>query len=223
MIKINLLPQRKPKKTAEPGQLEVSLVMAGVMAAAALVYVGVHRPAKAKAERILTEADDVAGRAQRLKARVADLSTLEAAVAVETKRKEAIDKLVGTTIVPDNVLFELSRILTSEGPTMSAAMTTLTGSTNDADPNRRFSPDWDPRHVWLKSFTTKGDVFTLEGGAQAESDIPQLAKRMAASVYFTDVTSPSSKRVEAGAVTGARATGVEAAYYEFTLSGKVLY
>jgi type IV pilus assembly protein PilM len=35
MIKINLLPQRKPKKQAEPGQLEVGLVMAGMLAAAA--------------------------------------------------------------------------------------------------------------------------------------------------------------------------------------------
>lgn len=216
MIKINLLPQRKPKKTAEPGQLEIAAVMGGVMAAAALVYFGVHRPTKTKAERILTEADDVAGRVQRLKAKVADLPVLEAAVAVETKRKEAIDKLVGTTVLPDNVLFELSRILTNEGPTMSAEMTTLTGSTTDADPNKRFSPDWDPKHVWLKSFTTKGDAFTLEGGAQSGADVIQLTKRMGASVYFADVAMGPSKQVAAG-------TGASAPYYEFKLTGKVLF
>ena len=98
-------------------------------------------------------------------------------------------------------------------------MTTLTSNTSDGDPNKRFSADWDPKHVWITSFATKGDSFTLEGGALAESDIPQLAKRMAASVYFAQVTSPSSQRVEP---TGQNGPG-EAAYYKFTLSGKVFY
>lgn len=219
MIKINLLPQRKPKKQAEPGQLEVGLVMAGVMAAAALVYLGVHRPAQLKRDRLNAEAAELNDRNARLQAKLADLPALQGAVSAETKRKEAIDTLVGTTILPDNVLFELSQILSSDGPTMSDAMSTLTGTTSDGDPNKRFNPDWDPKHVWLKSFTTKGDTFTLAGGAQAESDIPQLAKRMAASVYFRDVTSPSSKRVEPTGGAGSADT----AFYEFTLSGKVLY
>ena len=46
-----------------------------------------------------------------------------------------------------------------------------------------------------------------------------LARRMAASVYFAQVTSPSSQRVEP---TGQNGPG-EAAYYKFTLSGKVFY
>lgn len=219
MIKINLLPQRKPKKQAEPGQLEVGLVMAGVMGAAALVYVGVHRPAQLKRDRLNAEAAEINDRNVRLQAKLADLPTLQAAVDAETKRKASIDTLVGTTILPDNVLYELSQILSGDGPTMSDAMSTLTGTTSDGDPNKRFNPDWDPKHVWIRSFTTKGDTFTLAGGAQAESDIPQLAKRMAASVYFRDVTSPSSKRIEPTGGAG----GADTAFYEFTLSGKVLY
>ena len=220
MIKINLLPQRKPKKQAEPGQLEVGLVMMGMLAAAALLYVGVHRPQANKRDRIKGEAQELAEKNDRARAKVADLPQLKAAVEAEKKRKEAIDRLVGTTVLPDNVLHELSKILTNEGPTMSRAMTTLTSNTADGDPNKRFAQEWDPKHVWITTFTTKGDTFTLEGGAQAESDIPQLAKRMAASVYFGEVTSPKSERVEP---TGSQPGQTEVAYYRFTLSGKVLF
>lgn len=219
MIKINLLPQRKPRRQAEPGQLEVGMVMAGMAAAAAVLFFAVHRPQAAKRDRIKAEAAELADKNARATKKVADLPTLKAAVDAEKKRKESIDRLVGTTVLPDNVLHELSRILTSEGPTMSLAMTTLTGNTSDGDPNKRFSADWDPKHVWITSFTTKADTFTLEGGAQAESDIPQLAKRMAASVYFDEVTSPKSERVEPANQPGQGT----AAYYKFTLSGKVLY
>lgn len=219
MIKINLLPQRKPKKQAEPGQLEVGLVMAGMLAAAVMVFLAVHRPNATKRDRIKGEAADLADKNQRARTKVADLPQLKAAVESEKKRKDSIDRLVGTTILPDNVLHELSQIMTSDGPTMSLAMTTLTGNTSDGDPNKRFSADWDPKHVWITAFTTKADTFTLEGGAQAESDIPQLAKRMAASVYFAEVTSPKSERVEPTGQPGQS----DAAYYRFTLSGKVLY
>jgi Tfp pilus assembly protein PilN len=219
MIKINLLPQRKPKKSAEPGQLEIAMVMAGALAAAAVVFIAVHRPAANKRDRLRSETDEINEKNARAKAKIADLPQLQAAVDAETKRKDAIDKLVGTTILPDNVMFELTRLMTLEGPTMSLAMSTLTGTTTDGDPNKRFSADWDPKHVWINSFTTKADTFTLEGGAQAESDIPQLAKRMAASVYFTDVTSPSSKLIEPARLPGQG----DVAYYQFTLSGKVLY
>ena len=221
MIKINLLPQRKPKKQAEPGQLEVGLVMAGMLAAAAVMFFAVHQPQASKRDRIKAEARELSEKNQRARKKVADLPQLKAAVEAEQKRKESIDRLVGTTVLPDNVLHELSMILTSEGPTMSLAMTTLTSNTADGDPNKRFSNDWDPKHVWITTFTTKADTFTLEGGAQAESDIPQLAKRMAASIYFAEVTSPKSERVEPS---GAPQPGQsDVVYYKFTLSGKVLY
>lgn len=219
MIKINLLPQRKPKKQAEPGQLEVLLALVGMMAAGALVFVLIHRPAAADRDRVNAEVAELQDKNARAREKVADLPALQAAVDAETKRANAIVRLVGTTVLPDNVLHELSRILTLEGPTMSDEMSTLTSGGNDGDPNKRFSLDWDPKHVWITSFSTKGDTFTLEGGAQAESDVPQLAKRMAASVYFAEVTSPLSQRVEPQGQAGAGSVP----YYKFTLSGKVVY
>ena len=83
------------------------------------------------------------------------------------------------------------------------------------DPNRRFALDWDPKHVWITSFAIKGETITLEGGAQAESDIAQVAKRMQASVYFDEISSPSSTRVDE------KNLGI--VYYKFTITGKVVY
>jgi Tfp pilus assembly protein PilN len=221
MIKINLLPQRKPKKQQEPGQLEAALALVAMFGAAALVFVLVHQPEVRKRDRLAAEVAELQAKNDKARKKVADLPSLQAAVDAETKRADSIERLVGTTVLPDNVLHELSRILTLEGPTMSDAMSKLTSGGNGGDPNKRFSQDWDPKHVWITSFSTKGDAFTLEGGAQAESDVPQLAKRMAASVYFHEVTSPLSVRVEPQ-VTGPN-SGTGVAYYKFTLSGKVVY
>lgn len=220
MIKINLLPQRKPKKQQEPGQLEALLALVGMAAAGALVFVLIHRPAVAERSRLTDEVTELQDKNTKAAKKVADLPALQAAVDAETKRADSIVRLVGTTVLPDNVLHELSRILTLEGPTMSDAMSKLTSDGTGGDPNKRFAQNWDPKHVWLTSFSTKGDLFTLEGGAQAESDVPQLAKRMAASVYFQEVTSPLSVRVEP---TTQQQGGTSVAYYKFTLSGKVVY
>ncbi|MEZ4403358.1 MAG: PilN domain-containing protein [Kofleriaceae bacterium] len=215
MIKINLLPQRKSRRQSEPGQLEIGAVMAGMLAAAALTYVLVHRPAAATRDAALAQAQEQNDKNARLRKKLVDLPQLKAAVEAEQKRKASIEQLVATTVLPDNVLRELASILTAEGPTMTQAMSELTAT----DPNRGFTSDWDPKHVWLTSFSTKADAFTLEGGAQAESDVPQLAKRMAASVYFYDVTSPKSERVESGGLNGQPVT----AYTKFTVSGKVRF
>jgi Tfp pilus assembly protein PilN len=219
MIKINLLPQRKPKKQQEPGQLEALLALVGMAAAGAVVFVLVHKPATRERDRLTAEVAELQAKNAKARGKVADLPALQAGVDSETKRADSIVRLVGTTVLPDNVLHELSRILTLEGPTMSDAMSKLTSGGNGGDANKRFSQDWDPKHVWITSFSTKGEVFTLEGGAQAESDVPQLAKRMQASVYFNEVTSPLSVRVEPTATPGSTGT----AYYKFTLSGKVVY
>jgi len=100
-------------------------------------------------------------------------------------------------------------------PTMSKAMATRISEGPQGDPNRRFALDWDPRHVWITSFTEKAGAFTFEGGAQSDADVTQLAKRMQASVYFEEVTPRGGERLtdrESGST-----------YYRFTITGRVVY
>lgn len=94
-------------------------------------------------------------------------------------------------------------------------MTRETAQRTDSDPNRRLDLAWDPTHVWLTSYKDKDGKFTLQGGASAEVDVTQLAKRLQASVYFIDVAPSSEERV------ADRDSGID--YYKFTITGKVAY
>lgn len=216
MIKINLLPARKPRRQSEPGQLDVVIGVGALAAAAAVVYFVAHRPMATDRDKFKDEADAIAKDNNSKKAKIADLPQREAAFKAEQSRNAAIKQLVNTIVVPDNVLHELGEILTpSRLPTMTRAMAERVSQGPKGDQNRRLRLDWDPKHVWITSFTTKGDTFVMEGAAQSESDTSELSKRMQASVYFSDITSPTSARFEdkANSLT----------YYKFTISGKVVY
>jgi len=216
MIKINLLPQRKPKRVAEPGKLDLAIGFGALAAAAAMVFVFVHQDAVADRDAARRQVQDLGDANTRARNAIKDMPSLKAAVEAEERRAAAIDQLLGTVVVPDNLLHELGEILTpGRMPTMTREMELRISDGPQGDPNRRFALDWDPKHVWITGFTLKGEDFTLEGGAQSESDVPQLAKRMQASVYFDQVTSPTSVRVDD------RLTGIS--YYRFTITGKVVF
>jgi len=131
------------------------------------------------------------------------------------KRAESINRLLATKVVPAHVLHELGKVLTKEGPTMTETMAKLAGNGTDGDPNKRFVADWDTTHVWMTSFTDTAGVFRLDGGAQSESDVTQLSKRLAASVYFLDVTPAGGERVVD------RETNLN--YYRYTITGRLAY
>jgi Tfp pilus assembly protein PilN len=84
----------------------------------------------------------------------------------------------------------------------------------DRNPNRNWSDTWDPKHVWIKKISEKEGEFTLEGGAQSDSDVTQLALRLQASMFFDDVKpSKASLDTEKGKVP----------YYSFVINGRVRY
>jgi type IV pilus assembly protein PilN len=83
------------------------------------------------------------------------------------------------------------------------------------DPHRKLTAEWDPKHVWVTSFSESDGTFKLVGGAQSDGDMTQLAKRMEASVYFNLVVPEGGKEAHDSA------SGVT--YYDFTITGKVVY
>jgi len=219
MIKINLLPQKRARGRAsasDPSSKHVFVGVAGLVAAAAAVWVLVDRPKRAK----LAELDEANQQLQadiKLKNdQLKGYAEVKKAADAADERYRSIKRLLSAKIVPAHVLHELGEILTAgQYPTMTAEMTRRTGSGPDSDPNKRFQGDWDASHVWLSAFSDAGGAFKLEGGAQSESDVTQLAKRLAASVYFFDVSPAGGERM-ADSGTGAN-------YYKFTITGKVAY
>jgi Tfp pilus assembly protein PilN len=219
MIKINLLPQRRAKKRVtapEASSKELMVGVLGLVAAAAAVALLVDRPKRAKLAE-LAEANqqlqhDIRSKTQQLEGYAA----LKKAADEADERYKSIKRLVSAKVVPAHVLHELGEILmTGKRPKMTEDMLKRTGSGPDSDPNKRFQDDWDASHVWLSGWSDTGGLFKLEGGAQTQSDVTQLAKRLAASVYFSDVTPAGGERV-ADSLTGT-------SYFRFTITGKVAY
>lgn len=228
MIKINLLPQKRAKQKMaagprEPSQNDLLYGIVGLAAFAAVIFFVVDMPKR-------SDLRDYRDKTEGLQARINELTTdlagsgsndlsfkdLQKAEADAKARAEGINRLIAARVVPANVLHELGKVLTPrEVPTMTESMTRRTGTGPESDPNKRFQVDWDPTHIWLTSFQDTQGTFKLEGGAQAESDVTQLAKRLAASAYFYDVIPAGLDR------TTDSQNGTS--YYKFTITGKVAY
>jgi Tfp pilus assembly protein PilN len=221
MIKINLLPQKRARRAAgtrapEPGSNQLVYGVVALAAAAAAVFFVVDKP---KRDRL----NDLRGQNDQLNAAIADKNKqlagypeMKKAKTEAEARAQSITRLIQAKVVPAHVLHELGEILTSgRVPTMTAELALKTSNQPGSDPNKRFQLDWDPSHVWLSAFNDTAGAFKLEGGAQTESDVTQLSKRLAASVYFYDVTPAGGERVLDSA------SGLD--YYKFTITGKVAY
>jgi type IV pilus assembly protein PilN len=218
MIKINLLPARKPKRVAPEGEKTVAIGVGGLIAAGVVVWATTYRPISGEVAELTAVTTslqrDVKSAENKLKGGKDSpgYDELKKAVDAATARSEAIRKLAAARAVPAHMLDELSTILTpGRMPTMTREMAARV----EKDPNRGLAPDWDPKHVWLTSFVEKDGRFTLQGGAQSGGDANQLAKRMQASVYFDAVVPEGGQEVVE------KDTG--ATYYRFTISGKVVY
>ena len=217
MIRINLLPQKRARlrvSTSPAGTRDLVIGIGALLGAAAVVFLLFDQPKRSRL-RDLKESNNQLG--QQIGDKQKKLQGYDALKKEEEEnnvKAAAINRLIGAQIVPANVLHELGEILTQNHlPTMTEDMTHKTG--NSGDPNKKFDLTWDPSHVWLTSFIDKNGDFTLEGGAQAEVDVTQLSKRLAASVYFWDVAPSRQERV------GDKDSGIT--YYRFTITGRVAY
>jgi type IV pilus assembly protein PilN len=216
MIKINLLPQKKKAREARPGELDVALGMIAIAGAFAGVYFGYHTGQVKKLKDLQHANTDLQTDNAGVRADVDKQKDLETVINAEQQREASITKLVHAESVPANVMQELGDVLTAgRQPTMTSYMATRVSDGPNGDPNRRFTSDWDPKHVWITSFTEKNGAFTLDGGAQSDGDVTQLAKRLQASVYFSDVTPSGAERTSD--------PNGNLSYYKFTITGKVAY
>lgn len=217
MIRINLLPTRRVKRGGRRAGDEAAvrhfLYGVGALVLAGLaVLLGIDLPKRFALEEYQGGAARLRLEISRQNRQLGGFAELQKAKVDAEARRQSIERLMRAKVVPAHVLHELGEILTANRlPTMTSDMVRRTSS----DPNKRFQHDWDPTHVWLSGYSDSGGVFKLEGGAQSESDVTQLSKRLAASVHFMDVTPAGGERVMD------QASGVN--YYKFTITGRVAY
>lgn len=213
MIKINLLPHRKKvSRSHAKGEQSVLVGLIAIAAVGAAIYFLVHRPkaeAFASQEQINKKIDR---ENKQVEQQIQGLAKLRAAISSAEQQRDAITRLNDARATPAWLLFELSQILTRGG---TPSVTEETSRELESNPNRRWQPNWDPKHVWITGISEKKGAFTLTGGAQSDSDITQLALRLQASMFFDDV-----KPSKAGSAEDAK-TGIN--YYKFVITGSVRY
>lgn len=217
MIKVNLLPQRRAKRAAaaDPSSKQALVGVVALAAAAAGVFFVLDMPRRGHLSDLRAANEQLDQEISVKNAALVGYAELQKAEAEAIRRAEAINRLLGTKVVPAHILHELGKVLTREGPTMTEAMAKAAGTGPESNPNKQFQNDWDPSHVWMSSFIDTNGAFKLEGGAQSESDVTQLSKRLAASVYFLDVTPAGGERV------ADRDSGLN--YYRYTITGRLAY
>jgi Tfp pilus assembly protein PilN len=212
MIRINLLQERKKAARVDRGNRSLATGIFVVIAAAAAVVFLVHMPLAGAIDELRAENDKRQKNIAKLTEETKEFDTVQAQLNAAQGQEEAIKRLNNARATPAWMLYELSNILTKDHkPTMSPDMAERIKN----DPNRQFSPGWDPKRLWITSLEEKNGVMTVSGGAQSTTDVTQFALRMQASVFFTDVQPVS--------VSQATDPGSKQLIYRFTLTGKVLY
>lgn len=221
MIKINLLPHRRAKRSLQVGgdgpARELYIGLGALAAAALLVFIAVDMPKRSRLHELEDSSAEIQKDIAAKQKQLVGYAELQKAADEATERANAINRLNAARVVPANVLHELGEILTANHlPTMTEEMARKTGTGTDSDPNKRFDFAWDPAHVWLTSIVDQPDgTVRIDGGAQTEVDITQFSKRLAASAYFTNIAPASENRVSD------KDSGLD--YFKFTITGKVAY
>jgi Tfp pilus assembly protein PilN len=212
MIRINLLQERKKAARVDQGNRSL-LTGVGILAgiAAAVLFL-VHLPLASAIDDLRAENDKRGQTIKRLTEETKEFDTVQAQVNAASAQEEAIKRLNNARATPAWMLFEVSNILTKDHkPTMSPEMAERIKN----DPNRQFSPGWDPKRLWITALEEKNGILTVAGGAQSTTDVTQFALRMQASVFFADVQPVS--------VVQSSDAASKQLVYKFTLTGKVMY
>lgn len=224
MIRINLLPQKRGKGKRAPGAIASSgsggsqlvLGVVAILGTVALVVLVVDMPARSALADYKTKNNQLTTEIARKSPMAADYAKARQDEEDAITKIQALHRLIPNKVIPANVLQELGNVLSTRGPTMTeATRARIAPGVKANDPTNQLIADWDPTHVSLLSFSDTAGVFTLQGGALSKEDVTQLSKRLAASVYFMDVSLAS------GALVPDRDSGVS--YYRFMITGKLAY
>jgi type IV pilus assembly protein PilN len=216
MVRVNLLPEKRPTGRRKPGAEPTQFWLLGVLGAFVGCIVICLLVQKVKQDQL---ADLVAdnGRKQdqidQIKRQVADHPAIQARLKELRDREDAIEKLQTARTGPTATLLELARILTpGRGPT--ADRDKLEQLKRD-NPSEVYNEAWDPRRLWLTLYEESARTVRLAGSARDGEDVSELERRLKFSDYFTDVKlRPGSKAYDATA---------HQEVFRFELSAKVKY
>lgn len=200
MIRINLLPAAK-RTAAASGTMQlwgagylVALFAWGVLLF--FVYMSTNskleeqRAANAELEREIAQ----------IKQKSANIGEVEAKLAKSRQLEEVVGKLQTARQGPARVLMELSKLLSEGGgPTVSPERLAALRRDN---PLAGFNPGWDPRRLWLTSFTEQNRQCTIRGFGKTNEDVAEFLRRLNLSNLFEKVSlTATASSLERGSTT----------------------
>jgi type IV pilus assembly protein PilN len=213
VIRINLLPGKKPKRT-ETGQRH--LVFMGVGLLVGMVGIVLfHVQAASQLDDIHHRNALIQSEIERLKSELGDYDKVKAQREELLKQRKTIQALDSNRTGPVFLLRELSEILTpGKGPTFDG----ITYQENLLrDPNAGFNASWDTRRVWLETFDEDHKHVRIRGAAKSNEDVAEFLKRLNLSVFFTEVNPESTIQNSIGPATSS------VKFVNFNLSASVVY
>ncbi len=216
MIRVNLLPQKREGKRGHGGG-EGSQAWIGIVAAVLLfeliLVIVYHRRKQDELELIAKKNAQVQTNISQIQQQMANHADIKAQLKALRDREEAIAKLESARTGPTAVMLELSHVLTpGRGPTTDRdKMEQLKRDDPGAVPNS----NWDPRRLWLLTYSEVDRTVKLSGLARDGEDVSEFLRRLTLSDYFYELRLlPAAKTIDA-------TTHLE--LVKFELSAKVRY
>ncbi|MBS2014690.1 MAG: PilN domain-containing protein [Deltaproteobacteria bacterium] len=223
MIRINLLPQKRPlRRRGEAGapdaggggesQAWLAFVLGAVLLEV-IVLLFVYKTKQDQLTQVQKHNQELTANIDAIKREIANHAEIKTQLKELRDREEAIQKLQAARTGPTATMLELSRILTpGRGPTVDRdKLEQLKRDNPTAVPNA----NWDPRRLWMASYKEADRTVKLAGFARDGEDVSELLRRLTLSDYFYEVRLlPASKAVD-------QVTKIE--LIKFEMSAKVRY
>lgn len=223
MIRINLLPQKRPlRRRGEAGagdtggggesQAWLAFVLGAVLLEV-IVLLFVYKTKQDQLTQVQKHNQELTANIDAIKREIANHAEIKAQLKELRDREEAIQKLQAARTGPTATMLELSRILTpGRGPTVDRdKLEQLKRDNPTAVPNA----NWDPRRLWLASYKESERTVKVQGFARDGEDVSEFLRRLSLSDYFYDVRLlPAQKAVD---------TATKLELVRFEMSAKVRY
>jgi type IV pilus assembly protein PilN len=216
MVRVNLLPEKRPTGRRKPGAEPTQFWLLGVLGAfvgSIVLCLFIQKVKQDQLAELVADNVQTQGQIDTIKRQIADHPAIQARLKELRDREDAIEKLQTARTGPTATLLELARILTpGRGPT--ADRDKLEQLKRD-NPSEVYNESWDPRRLWLTLYQESNRVVLLSGLARDGEDVSELERRLKFSDYFEDVKlRPGSRTYD---------TPSHQDVFKFELSAKVKY
>lgn len=220
MLKINLLPQEKGRRTSSAGSM-ASMLLVAVVGSLVLLLGGLflfHASQQSELDELVAGNSRMQAEIDSIKSRVSDHQRILDELAEIRRREEAIQQLQAARTGPTTMLVEVSRILSPGGaPT---ADPTVVDYLRQHDRTRLWSPTWDTHRVWLTAFEEENRAVKISGEARDADDVGELMRRLLLSLYFQDVRLDRTEEVR---MAGTRPGASGVAVHRFMITARARY